>query len=82
MLELAVGPLDGHRAVLPVDTGYLVGGPEAKPSFLDELLARDVAITVGTDSHRPHEVADRAAFLDAFTDKWGVEPVRPPSLVE
>ena len=51
-------------------------------SFLDELLARDVAITVGTDSHRPHEIGDRATFLDEFTDEWGVEPVRPPSLVE
>jgi histidinol-phosphatase (PHP family) len=51
-------------------------------SFLDELLARDVAVTVGTDSHRPGEIGDRAAFLDEFTDESGVEPVRPPSMVD
>jgi histidinol-phosphatase (PHP family) len=51
-------------------------------SFLDELLARDVAVTVGTDSHRPDEIGDRATFLDEFTDEYSVEPVRPPSLVE
>ncbi|WP_440990963.1 PHP domain-containing protein [Haloarchaeobius baliensis] len=73
------------RTVPEINAGRALADEEfvhPHDSFLDELLARDVAITVGTDSHRPHEVADRAAFLDAFTDEWGVEPVRPPSLVE
>ncbi|WP_435345167.1 PHP domain-containing protein [Haloarchaeobius sp. HRN-SO-5] len=51
-------------------------------TFLDELLARDVAVTVGTDSHSPDEIADRASFLQSFVSDRGIDPVGPPSLDE
>jgi histidinol-phosphatase (PHP family) len=45
------------------------------PAFLEALLDRGVAVTVGTDSHSPDVIAPR---LDALTDRLrevGVEPI-------
>ncbi len=48
--------------------------------FLDALRERGVGVTVGTDAHRPDEIADRAAFLETYLDDRGIDPVAPPGL--
>jgi len=48
--------------------------------FLSILREYDVAVTVGTDSHRPTEIPDRAAFLADFLAETGLEPVSPDGL--
>ncbi len=48
--------------------------------FLSILREYDVAVTVGTDSHRPSELPDRADFLVDFVDETGLEPVEPDGL--
>ena len=50
------------------------------PAFLEVLVEHDVSLTVGTDSHTPDEIGDRAAFLREFADERDVDPVGPPSL--
>ncbi|WP_135821591.1 PHP domain-containing protein [Halostella litorea] len=50
------------------------------PAFLDALCDRGVGLTVGTDSHAPGEIGERAAFLDGFLADRGIEPVAPPAL--
>ncbi|WP_121820220.1 PHP domain-containing protein [Halostella salina] len=49
-------------------------------AFLDALRDRDVSLTVGTDSHMPGEIGERAAFLDDFLAERGIDPVAPPAL--
>ncbi len=49
--------------------------------FLEVLRDHDVAVTVGTDSHHPDELPDRAAALEDFFDERGLEPVAPDGLV-
>ncbi|SDR00222.1 PHP domain-containing protein [Natronobacterium texcoconense] len=49
-------------------------------TFLEVLREHDVAVTVGTDSHAPDEIGQRADFLAEFLDDWGLEPVDPPAL--
>ncbi|APX97999.1 PHP domain-containing protein [Natronorubrum daqingense] len=51
-------------------------------AFLEILQEYDVAVTVGSDSHRPHEVGDRADFLEAFLERHDLEVVSPPGLRE
>ncbi|MFA9415469.1 PHP domain-containing protein [Natrinema sp. HArc-T2] len=48
--------------------------------FLSVLREYDVAVTVGTDSHRPTEIPDRADFLADFIAETGLEPVVPDGL--
>jgi len=48
--------------------------------FLDALRDRGVAITVGTDSHTPGEIGERAAFLREFLADRGIDAVAPPAL--
>ncbi|SEQ50439.1 PHP domain-containing protein [Natrinema salaciae] len=48
--------------------------------FLTVLREHDVSVTVGTDSHRPDEIPDRADFLEGFVDETGLEPVVPDGL--
>ncbi|OAQ52020.1 histidinol-phosphatase [Natrinema mahii] len=48
--------------------------------FLEVLRDHDVTVTVGTDSHRPDELPDRAAFLEDFLDEWGLEAVDPDGI--
>lgn len=50
------------------------------PAFLDALLDRGVDVTVGTDSHEPGEIGERAAFLETFLAERGIDPVAPPGL--
>ncbi|WP_222919566.1 PHP domain-containing protein [Natrinema sp. SYSU A 869] len=48
--------------------------------FLTILGEHDVAVTVGTDSHHPTEIPDRADFLAEFVSETGLEPVVPGGL--
>ncbi|RKD97569.1 PHP domain-containing protein [Halopiger aswanensis] len=48
--------------------------------FLEILREHDVAVTIGTDSHAPDEVGDRAEFLENFFAREGLEPATPPAL--
>ena len=50
------------------------------PTFLDVLVDHDVSLTVGTDSHAPDEIGERAAFLEEFAADRGIDPAGPPSL--
>ncbi|ELY65386.1 PHP domain-containing protein [Natronococcus jeotgali] len=50
------------------------------PEFLESLREYDVAVTLGTDSHAPDEIGERAAFLEEFLTERDLEPVSPPSL--
>ncbi|HMB51443.1 MAG TPA: histidinol-phosphatase, partial [Natronoarchaeum rubrum] len=45
--------------------------------LLSLLREYDVAVTVGTDSHRPTEIPDRVDFLADFIAETGLEPVVP-----
>jgi len=49
-------------------------------TFLDVLMEHDVSLTVGTDSHAPDEIGERAAFLEEFAGERGIDPTGPPSL--
>lgn len=48
--------------------------------FLETLREYDVPVTVGTDSHRPGEIGDRATFLEEYLADHDLEPVAPPGL--
>jgi len=50
------------------------------PNFLAALRDHDVSLTVGTDSHAPEEVGERAAFLEEFLAERGIDPVAPPAI--
>ncbi|ELY53184.1 PHP domain-containing protein [Natronolimnohabitans innermongolicus] len=49
-------------------------------TFLEVLREYDVSVTVGSDSHRPGEIGERADFLADYLDERGLETVRPPGL--
>ncbi len=49
-------------------------------TFLAVLREHGVDVTVGTDSHAPDEIGDRAAFLEELLQERGIESVAPPSL--
>ncbi|TYL38407.1 histidinol-phosphatase [Natronococcus pandeyae] len=48
--------------------------------FLEALREYDVPVTLGTDSHDPDEIGERAAFLEEFVAAHDLEPVSPPSI--
>lgn len=50
--------------------------------FLDVLRDHGVAVTVGSDSHRPSEIGDRAAFLEEYFAEHDLKPVEPPALAD
>ncbi|RQG98110.1 PHP domain-containing protein [Natrarchaeobius chitinivorans] len=71
------------RTVPEINAGRALTDEEiVHPSerFLEVLREFDVPVTVGTDSHRPAEVGDRADFLREFVAEYGVDPVAPPGL--
>lgn len=51
------------------------GEAHPAPTFLDELLERDVRFTAGTDGHRPGEVPERIEALSSLFDDRGIEPL-------
>ncbi|WP_269844112.1 PHP domain-containing protein [Halegenticoccus soli] len=46
------------------------------PSFLETLFDRGVSFAVGSDSHRPADIRDRAPLIEDFLTERGIEPVR------
>lgn len=48
--------------------------------FLTILQDRDVAMTVGTDAHRPDELRDRVEHLETFLDDHAITPAVPDPL--
>ncbi|WP_435359980.1 PHP domain-containing protein [Haloarchaeobius sp. DFWS5] len=73
------------RTVPEINAGRAVGEDSfvhPAPDFLDCLREYDVDVTIGTDSHRPHEIGERVEFLDSFLAERGIETVSPPSLVD
>jgi histidinol-phosphatase (PHP family) len=66
------------RTVPEVNAGRVLGDYgelHPRPEFLDVLAEYDVAVTVGTDSHDPGEIAPRVAEIEAMLDERGLEPV-------
>ncbi|WP_267641354.1 PHP domain-containing protein [Haloarchaeobius amylolyticus] len=83
--ERATRAFAESRTVPEINAGRALGDPgfvHPDPEFLAALQEYDVAVTVGTDSHRPDEIGERAAFLDRFLDDHGIEPVEPSKLVD
>ncbi|WP_439027974.1 PHP domain-containing protein [Haloarchaeobius sp. DT45] len=83
--ERATRAFAESRTVPEINAGRALGDPgfvHPDPEFLEALREYDVAVTVGTDSHRPDEIGERAAFLESFLDERGIEPVAPPKLVD
>ncbi|ELY70399.1 PHP domain-containing protein [Natrinema versiforme] len=71
------------RTVPEINAGRALTDAEVvHPSerLLSILREHDVAVTVGTDSHRPSEIPDRADFLADFVAETGLEPVGPAGL--
>ncbi|WP_339105728.1 histidinol-phosphatase HisJ family protein [Haloterrigena salinisoli] len=48
--------------------------------FLETLRSYDVPLTVGSDSHSPDEIGERATFLEEYLAEHGIDPVAPPGL--
>ncbi|MCT9094853.1 PHP domain-containing protein [Haloarchaeobius sp. HME9146] len=83
--EQAAQAFADSRTVPEINAGRALGDPgfvHPDPEFLDILREYDVAVTIGTDSHRPNEIGERADFLESFLDERGIEPVGPPKLVD
>ncbi|WP_254523372.1 PHP domain-containing protein [Natrinema caseinilyticum] len=73
------------RTVPEINAGRALSDAEVvHPSdpFLSVLREHDVAVTVGTDSHRPGEIPDRIGFLTGFVEEAGLEPVTPDGVVQ
>ncbi|QLK25643.1 PHP domain-containing protein [Natrinema zhouii] len=75
--------LADSRTVPEINAGRALTDAEiVHPSgpFLAALRERDVAVTLGTDSHHPSEIPDRADFLAEFVDETGLEPITPDGI--
>jgi histidinol-phosphatase (PHP family) len=78
--ERAARAFSRSRTVPEVNAGRALregGSVSPLPDFLDALREHGVAVTVGTDSHRPGELDERAAFLEEFLAERGIDPVAP-----
>jgi histidinol-phosphatase (PHP family) len=77
--ERVAAALADSRTVPELNAGRVLadyGEFHPAPAFLDALLAHDVSITVGTDSHGPAEIGERLPALEDRFDELGVDPVR------
>jgi histidinol-phosphatase (PHP family) len=75
--DRAAAAFADSRTVPEVNAGRALddyGEFHPAPAFLDALRERDVAVTVGTDSHSPDVVADRVDALERRLDDLGVDP--------
>lgn len=81
--QQAAGALADSRTVPEINAGRAVADAaivHPDPAFLDVLREYDVAVTIGSDSHRPDDIGDRTAFLEDYCANHDLEPVAPPSL--
>ncbi|WP_254763744.1 PHP domain-containing protein [Natrinema marinum] len=75
--------LADSRTVPEINAGRALTDAEVvhpSETFLSVLREHDVGVTVGTDSHHPTEIGDRADFLAEFVDEVGLRPVAPEGL--
>ncbi|WP_254537191.1 PHP domain-containing protein [Halomarina litorea] len=66
------------RTVPEVNAGRVLseyGEFHPAPAFFEAFREYDVGFTLGTDSHRPDEIAPRTEELDRFCSETGLEPV-------
>jgi histidinol-phosphatase (PHP family) len=76
--ERAAEAFADSRTVPEVNAGRALreyGEFHPNPTFLDVLAEYDVAVTAGTDSHEPDEVAPRKEALETRLEARGIEPV-------
>ncbi|MDY6774418.1 MAG: PHP domain-containing protein [Candidatus Nanohaloarchaea archaeon] len=74
--------LAGSDVTPEINAGRALGGYgeiHPHPDLLEMLRERGVRFTVGTDSHSPQELEQRAEFLNGFVEDRGIEPVTPHS---
>ena len=77
--ERAADALAGSRTVPEINAGRIhreYGEFHPGPTFTEVLLDRDVSFTVGSDSHTPRELVDRAPPLEEAFEAHGATPVR------
>jgi histidinol-phosphatase (PHP family) len=77
--ERVAEALADSRTVPELNAGRVLdeyGEFHPAPEFLDALLARDVPITVGTDSHGPADIGERIPVLGDRFAELGIDPVR------
>jgi histidinol-phosphatase (PHP family) len=70
--------LDDSRTVAELNAGRALedyGEFHPSPEFLDVLAEYDVAVTGGTDSHRPDEIGERVRHLERYLDRRNLQPV-------
>lgn len=76
--ERVADALERSRTVPEINAGRRLDGYgefHPSPPFLDVLVDRDVAFTVGTDSHQPDVIAPRLAELTGEFESRGIDPV-------
>ncbi|EMA44667.1 PHP domain-containing protein [Halobiforma nitratireducens] len=81
--ERVAHALAASRTIPEINAGRALTDEEIvhpTETFLETLREHDVPVTVGTDSHAPDEIGQRADFLEDFLADWGLEPVDPPAL--
>jgi histidinol-phosphatase (PHP family) len=74
----AAAAFERSRTVPEINAGRVLSGYgefHPAPDFLDILIETNVAMTVGTDSHRPTETDDRTDRIDALLDDHEISPV-------
>lgn len=74
----AAAAFERSRTVPEINAGRVLssyGEFHPAPAFLDILAEANVAMTVGTDSHNPSEIADRIDRIDALLNEYGISPV-------
>jgi histidinol-phosphatase (PHP family) len=79
----AAAALADSQAVPEVNAGRVLrddGHVHPRSDFQAVLRDHDVSLTVGTDSHRPGELADRADYLATHCADAGIDPAIPPAL--
>ena len=81
--ERVAEALADSRTIPEINAGRAVSDTAlVHPSepFLETLRSYDVPLTVGSDSHGPGEIGERAAFLEEYLAERGIDPVAPPGL--
>lgn len=77
--ERAAAAFAESRTVPELNAGRVLddyGEFHPTPAFLDALADHDVAVAVGTDSHRPGAIAPRVERIETKLTERGLEPVR------
>lgn len=74
---------DDSRTIPEINAGRInrdYGRFHPRAEFLEILLEYDVAITVGSDSHRPDALRERVPSIRGLLDDRGLDPISPRSI--